>query len=290
MEFYYPAGPQGFVPFLYQYGGQYYQKTPNGLRSDFTTEQAYLAFKAWTDLYDAWRVPLAANFFTRMETGEMPIGVADYPFFVQIQVAAPQLSGLWGMSPIPATPYECTAAGVCSVVSQGPCAFGDPQNPPHLPGGAYCKYNDSAGDQQESTTVLILKTSKHPLQAWKWVEWWTSTPVQLEFANDIEAIGGVQLAWNTANELALPGLPWPSQDIKVMQEAWSQFTPEPMVPGGYIADRYVNDIWTNVVINNQNPRAQLDWAVENINDELYRQEVQFGLAKVVAGRNPLAGA
>jgi ABC-type glycerol-3-phosphate transport system substrate-binding protein len=289
MEFYYPAGPQGFLPFLYQNGGQYYEQTPNGIRSAIDSEAGYIAFKQWTDLFDQWRVPLAANFFTRFETGEMPIGIADYPMFVLLQVAAPQLSGLWGLAPIPATPYECTASGSCTQVTSGPCAFGDPAHPPVLPGGAYCKYNDTAGDQQESTTIIIPRSSKHPLQAWRWVEWWTSTQVQLQFANDIEAIGGVQLAWNTANRFALAGLPWPSEDISVMQEAWSHLQPEPVVPGGYISDRYINDIWTNVVISGENPRAQLQWAVENINDELYRQEVQFGLAKPTANA-PVAGA
>ena len=292
MEFYYPAGPQGFLPFLYQNGGHYYEKTSNGLRSAIDNQGGYLGFKAWTNLFDEWQVPLVANFFTRFETGEMPIGITDYPTFVTITVAAPQLAGLWSVAPIPATPYLCTAAGACKVVSQGACAFGNPNHPPVLSGGNYCKYNDTAGDLQESTSVIIPTNAKHPSAAWKWVEWWTSAPVQLEFAHDIQAIGGTQLAWNTANIQALPDLPWPSQDLKVMEQTRTNLHPEPMVPGGYISDRYINDIWTNVVINGENARQQLLWGVQNINDELYRMEAQFGLARVGAGQNRygIAGA
>ncbi len=39
-----------------------------------------------------------------------------------------------------------------------------------------------------------------------------------------------------------------------------------------------------MVIDHQNARAQLQWAEQNINDELYRQEINFGLAKVQKGR------
>jgi hypothetical protein len=292
MEFYYPAGPQGFLPFLYQNGGHYYEKTSDGIRSAIDSEGGYLGFKAWTDLFDEWQVPLSANFFTRFETGEMPIGITDYPTFVTITVAAPQLAGLWSVAPIPATPYECTPSGACQVVSQGPCAFGNPNHPLVLKDGNYCKYNDTSGDLQESTTIIIPSNAQHPLQAWKWVEWWTSAPVQLEFAHDIQAIGGTQLAWNTANIQALPDLPWPSQDLKVMEESRLTLHPEPMVPGGYISDRYINDIWTNVVISGENARQQLLWAVQNINDELYRMEAQFGLIKVGPGVNRygIAGA
>jgi hypothetical protein len=57
-----------------------------------------------------------------------------------------------------------------------------------------------------------------------------------------------------------------------------------VVPGGYISSRYINDVWTNVVISGDNLRSEIRWAVTNINDELYRQEIQYGLVKKVKGR------
>ena len=291
MEFYYAFSPLaasgGLLPFLYQNGGAFYTNTSNGIRAALNTPQAYQAFKQWTNLYTQWQVPLAANIFTRFQTGQVPLAIGGYPEFVQLSVAAPQIAGLWGISTIPSTPYECTSKG-CTVVQTGPCAFPTNTTNPHQPGlpsGTYCKWNGTAGDLGgQSNVILMPRSAKHPNEAWKFVEWWTSTNAQLEFANNIEAIGGVQVAWNTANIQALRGLPWSETDLRVFAKAWSQFQPLPVVPGGYISDRYINSIWTNVVVDGQNARSQLRWATQNINDELYRQEIQFGLTKKQAGR------
>jgi ABC-type glycerol-3-phosphate transport system substrate-binding protein len=287
MEFYYPAGPGGLTPFLYQHHGEYYMRDPQhgNLVSAINTPADYLAVKEWTDLFAQWNVPLAANFFTRFQTGEMPLGIASYNEYVQIQAGAPQLSGLWSIAPIPGTPYQCDASG-CIEAAQAPnpqpkCLYPDLPNQPDLPPGVTCKIDYTSGG--DSGAIIMPKTAKHPADAWKFIQWWTSAPVQLEFANEILAVAGVQAAWNTANVTALRGLPWPEQDLRVFEKAWQAFKPVPIVPGGYISDRYINNVWTNVVINGQNVRAQVEWAKENIDDELYRQEVQFGLVKAQPG-------
>jgi ABC-type glycerol-3-phosphate transport system substrate-binding protein len=310
MTFYYPTGPTGVLPFLYQFGGQYYTGNPTqpgGIQADLETQAAYAAFKQWTNLFSEWKTPLSSNFFTRFQEGLQPIGVADYPTFVQFSVAAPQLQGLMGLAPIPGTPYLCDASGCVNEMAppagtqaEPACLYPDEasQYPP-LPAGDTCKINRTAGDTTTgigpaasagSNAIIIPKSAKNPQAAWEFIEWWTSAQTQLQFANDIIAVAGVQAAWNTANIQALEGLPWPEQDLKVFQAAWSQYEPEPVVPGGYISDRYINNVWTNVVIDGQNVRAQLAWATQNINDELYRQEIQYGLVKAQTGRNALAGA
>lgn len=307
MTFYYPNGPTGVLPFLYQFGGQYYKgspTSPGGIQADLNTQQGYAAFKVWTNLFDQWKTPLSSNFFTRFQEGLQPIGVADYPTFVQFQVAAPQLQGLMGIAPIPGTPYLCDASGCVNEMTaanpQPACLYPDEAaNYPPLPAGDTCKINRTAGDtnagigpaaSSASNAIIIPKSAKNPQGAWQFIEWWTSAQTQLQFATDIIAVAGVQAAWNTANVQALGGLPWPEQDLKVFQQAWSQYQPEPVVPGGYISDRYINDVWTNVVENGQNVRAQLQWATQNINDELYRQEVMYGLVKPKANLNAQAGA
>ena len=294
MEFYYPPGPTGALPFLYQNGGSYYTgnpTTPGGVQSNLETDSAYQAIKNWTDLFTEWKVPLSANFFTRFQTGETPIGVADYPTYVQLNVAAPQLAGLWGIAPIPGEPYQCDASGCVdsntATAPQPACEFPDLAalgEEPALPAGMTCEINHTSGDNGTSNAIIIPKSSKHANEAWLFVEWWTSAATQLRFANDIIAVAGVQAAWNTANVEALQGLPWPQQDLETFQQVWSQYQPEPVVPGGYVADRYINNVWTNVVINGENVRAQLAWATQNIDDELYRQEVQYGLTQAQSGR------
>ena len=300
MEFYYGGGD---LPFLYQYGGAYYQKDPKtgAIVSALSSPQANTAYQAWTSLYTKWRVPLQANFFTRFQTGEMPLGVAAYGDFVTMTAAAPEMAGLWSISRIPGVPYICQGQGNsdCQVVTPdstgtaivtfnglsvnaGSCAYPDFPNEPAVPAGFHCFTNFTTGG--DSSAVIIPTHARHPNQAWEFVKWWTSAPVQLQFGNDIEAVGGVTTAWSTANLQAMAGLPWPEKDLQVFQKVWSQYEPVPVVPGGYISARYINDVWTNVVINGENLRGQLQWAVQNINDELYRQEVLYGLVKAQKGR------
>ena len=283
MEFYYAGlGSAGLTPFLYQNGGSFYHNTARGIRANLDTPQGYLAFKQWTELYTHWQVPLAANIFTRFQTGQVPLAIGGYGEYIKLSVAAPQLAGLWGIATIPATAYQCGASG-CTRVQSGPCAFPTSISQPDQPGlppGTHCRWNDSSGDLAgESAVMLMPRSAKPPNEAWKFVEWWSSTPAQLEFAKDLEAIGGLQVAWNTANVQALRGLPWPESDLRVFSAAWQQYQPIPVVPGGYIANRYVHDIWVNVVVDGQKELPQLRWAVSNIDQELYMQEVQYGLSR-----------
>lgn len=283
----YPRSSAGLFPFLYQLGGQYYQNTSNGIRSALGTTQAYDALKQWTSLFSDWNVPLEPNIFTQFQTGQLPISIGGYGEFVQLSVGAPSIAGLWNIAPIPGYVYNCDPG-------KTNCHLANPQvdcTQSQLNAGT-CYYNFASNDGGASTVDMIPKSSQHPNEAWKFLYWWTSASVQLQYATDLEALGGIQVQWNTANIHALAGLPWPSKDVSVFQQAWSQFVPTPMVPGGYIQDRYIGDVWTNVVIDGENLRSQQQWAVQQINDELYRQEVQYGLAKLGNGQTEfnIAGA
>ena len=44
---------------------------------------------------------IEANFYNRMRTGEIPIGIADYYNYVLLSTAAPELTGWWRMVPLP---------------------------------------------------------------------------------------------------------------------------------------------------------------------------------------------
>ena len=284
MEFYYGAGPTGLTSFLDQYNTNYYTRNTStgGIVSNLDAAGAYTAFKQWTQLFTDWQVPIAANFFTRFQTGQMPMGVVSYATFVQVNAAATELQGLWSVAPMPGVPYECSSSNQCTAVTSGPCAYPDFPNQPALPTGMHCFTNYTSGG--DSTAVIIPRTAQHPNEAWQFVKWWTSASVQLQFGQDLQAVGGPTVAWNSANQQALAGLPVPAKVIRVFQQVWQQYKPVPVVPGGYISSRYINDVWTNVVISGDNLRSEIRWAVTNINDELYRQEIQYGLVKKVKGR------
>ena len=54
-----------------------------------------------------------------------------------------------------------------------------------------------------STATVIFSDSKRPEDAWQLAKWWTSTEVQTRYAEELEALLGVEAKWNTANVAGL---------------------------------------------------------------------------------------
>lgn len=251
MNFFYPSPAGSNVeraaislgPFLYQHGGDFY--TPDGLRSALDTTAALQAFREWTDLFANFRVPVEADFYNRMRTGEMPIGIADYSTYVKLSTAAPELTGWWKMVPIP---------GV------------------RKPDGTIDR---SAGGT--STSVVAFRDAKNPEHVWELMKWWTSTEVQTRYAEEIEALIGVEAKWNTANVHAFNNLPWPRGDLEAILEQWEWFREKPVVLGDYFTPRHVVNAWNATVLEGVNPREALEKAVQDINRELIRKQEEFGV-------------
>lgn len=242
-NYYYPAAVGNFTPILYQYGGEYY--TEDGSRSALDTPSAYEAFKLWTSFYANFRVPIEASFYTRMRTGEIPIGVADYSNYVLLSTAAPELTGWWVMEPIPGVQQQ---DGTIDRTTGG--------------------YAD---------TGVIFSSSKKQEQAFKLLDWWTSAPIQSRYAQELEALIGAEARWNTANVEALFGLPWPQRDIRAIREQFRWFKEQPIVLGGYFTGRHLTNAWNKVVLEGKNPREALEDAVKAINRELQRKQEEFGV-------------
>jgi ABC-type glycerol-3-phosphate transport system substrate-binding protein len=239
MNFYYSGG---FTPFLYQHGGDFY--FADGWYSALDSPQALAAFKAWTDLYANYKIPVEANFYNRMRSGEMPIGIANYSTYVLLSTAAPELTGWWEMRPIPGVRkanglVDRTAAGGAS-------------------------------------TAVIYSQTKYAKEAWELTKWWTSTEIQARFGEETEAVLGVEARWNTANVEALMNMPWPKADIEAIQEQWKWFKEQPIVLGGYFTGRHITNAWNRVVLEGMNPREALEIAVKDIDRELAKKQEEFG--------------
>jgi ABC-type glycerol-3-phosphate transport system substrate-binding protein len=243
LDFYYPPGPDGLTPFIFQHGGDYYTK--DGLQSSLNQPEALQAFREWTSLYTNYHVPMYADFFNRFKTGEMPIGIADYWTYVLLSTAARELMGRWQMAPIPGM---------------------------RMPDGTINRATGGSGN-----AVVIFKQSEHPEEAWKFAQWWTSTEVQLRYGVELEALLGVEARWNTANVEALTGMAWPRADIEAITEQWQWFQERPVVLGGYYTPRHVGNAWNKVVLQGINPRETLEEAIKQINRELRKKQEEFGI-------------
>jgi ABC-type glycerol-3-phosphate transport system substrate-binding protein len=260
LDFYYPSvgvlpgqtqrtmGYQhaSYLPFLLQRGGSFYNEDN---LSALDEPEALAGFTQWTDLYTNWKIPMKANFFNRIRTGEMPIGVSDYYTYVQLHTAAPELKGWWQMAPIPGIrkddgTVDRTAGGLGQV-------------------------------------AMLFKQSKFQEEGWKYIKWWTSTETQARFGEELEALLGVEARWNTSNVEALKMLPWPNRDIEAIMEQWRWFKEQPVVLGGYFTSRHVQNAWNRVVLQGMNPREALELAYEDINRELRRKQEEFGFTPPV---------
>jgi ABC-type glycerol-3-phosphate transport system substrate-binding protein len=245
LDFYYPPGPEGLTPFLFQHEGDYY--TEDGLRSALDASEGLAAFNEWTSLYTNYHIPKYADFFNRFKTGEIPIGIADYWTYVLLSTAARELMGRWEMAPIPGM---------------------------QMPDGTITRATGGSGN-----AVVIFQQSEHPREAWEFVKWWTGTETQLRYGVELEALLGVEARWNTANVEALQGMAWPRHDIDAISEQWRWFQERPVVLGGYFTPRHVDNAWNEVVLQGSNSREALDDAVRAINRELRKKQEEFGVTE-----------
>ncbi len=240
MQFYFPSSLEIM---LFQLNGEFYNE--EGTVSALDSPEAFRAFKEMCELYTVYGVPVTANFFNRMRTGEMPIGVGDFMAYMQLKSAAPELEGRWGITLVPGHRNKDGSI------------------------------NHSQGAAVSETCMIMEQSDKQP-QAWEFLKWWTSKEVQTQFGNEIEALNGIGARWNTANTEAFAALPWPRGDYEVMDEALSQIGQIPPVLGGYFTTRHLTNAFNRVVVSGENVRDSLEKAVKDINKELRRKQQSYG--------------
>lgn len=241
MEFYYPIDSD---PFVFQCGGQYYNEDMT--ESALGSEEAFNGIKEMFELYTVHGIPIAANFFNRFRTGEMPMGIGTMATYMQVRSAAPELKGRWGIALIPGHEQEDGTIN-------------------HSQGNAV------------SEGCMILSQSKKQDEAWEFMKWWTSDEVQIRYGNEIEASQGETARWNSANKNAFAAMAWPSEDFKVIEEALENVDHTEVVLGGYFSNRHVVNAFNRTCVSGtMNVRDSLEQAVKDINKELLRRRESTG--------------
>ncbi|MBS4200492.1 extracellular solute-binding protein [Bacillus sp. FJAT-49732] len=250
MDFFYPHAPNDtklaineFAPFLFQHGGDLYDE--KGMVSKLDSPEALKAMEMWTELFTNYKIEKQADFYNRFRSGEMPIGVADYSTYILLSTAAPELTGWWGMKPMPGLEQE-----------DG-------------------RINRSTGGLGQ--TGIIFKDSKMKEEAWQFLKWWTGADAQERFGSELEALLGVEARWNTANVEALNRLPWEQKDLDAILEQWEWFREREVVIGGYYTTRHIANMWNEIVLNGKVTREAVEEGVREINKELRKKREEFGL-------------
>lgn len=244
----YQNGLKCYIPmlydiFLYQNGGQYY--TEDGHFTALDTPEAFRAFKQTCELNINYSIPIAANYFTRFRTGEMPMIIGQAADYLTLKSAAPEISGNWDIAPIPATVTE-------NGLNRSSC--GTPVD-----------------------CAVIMSQSENQQKAWEFLQFWMSDETQTRFANEIENQLGITARYFSANIAAFDSLAFTENESAVINTFLENNIESQVVLGGYYTSRHIVNAWTRCVESGEDFRNSLEEAVEDINTELKRKQEEYGV-------------
>lgn len=235
------------APFIYQYGGTLF--TDDGMATTISDEKSMEAIKFMTELYTHYGLPQqVSNFFDSFRSGSLPIGISTFETYIRLSMAAPEISGKWGIA-----------------LSPG-------------------KYDENLGEvarwQTGSATAMTLLKSDDVNKdnaGWELLKWWSSAEVQTDFMNRLTMIYGKSYIWNSANTEAFSNsIAFKTADKKVIMEQWRWMREIPKVPGWYMLERELSNAWNSIVIDGENTRSVIENAVTVVDKELKRKLTEFG--------------
>lgn len=254
MNFYHPLGADtsyksyGYTtPFIYSFGGEIY--SDNGMTSVLNQEEVISGIQFMTDLFNIYNLPQqVSSFFEHFRSGTLPIGVGSLDLYLQLKYASPELSGQWGMAPVPG--FD----------------------------------TDNDGEVESWTTAygkssIMFSSSNLKDEAWEFIKWWNKTETQITYSQNIKMCLGEKYLIIPANMDALDASPW-DQEIKTAVKQAAKYSRIPAItPGSYAVERELSNIWNKVVIDLVDVRVAVGEGVDVVNHELQRKFEEFGYIK-----------
>ena len=229
--------------FVFQNKGSYV--SDNGTTSAFTTDAFLDAMTEMTELYEIYGMSSAVpSFYNSFRNGEIPIGIATFSTYIQLQMAAPELAGKWAIAPAPGTKQE---------------------------DGTVLRYQPAS-----STACMIFENTQKSEEAWQFLKWWLSTDTQVRYAYMMQSTYGTEYRWNTANLTAFSQMSYSEADKAVILEQWKSQKEITNHPANYMIERQTSDIWNGVVVDHESMVEEIDRATLATNRELIRKLKEFG--------------
>lgn len=240
-----PATEAGhtFALLLLQKGVNYYNDAQTA--SNFDSIEAVNAFEEWTDFYTQYSFQQTYDAFSRFRTGEYPIVISNYTFYNQLEVAAPEIKGLWDFVQVPGTVQE---------------------------DGTISHAANSSG-----TGAVIFKKVKNKENAWTFIKWFTETETQVHYGTQIEGLMGTMGRFDTANVEALSQLSWSNDEYARLVDQQEELVEIPVIPSSYAVTRNIMNAFREVVNDGENPRDTFMSYNKDINDEIERKRDNLGL-------------
>lgn len=230
-------------PIVYQNNATYVSE--DGTISAFDTESFIDAMTEMTELYSIYGMASSVpSFYNSFRNGEIPIGISTFSNYIQLQMAAPELAGKWGIALAPGTVQE---------------------------DGSILRYQPAA-----SNACMILENTKKSDEAWQFLKWWLSTDVQTKYAYSLQSTYGSEYRWNSANLKAFAQMPYTADDKAVILAQWQAQMETVNHPANYMIERQTSEIWNGVVVDNESLIEEIDKAAASTDRELIRKLKEFG--------------
>lgn len=242
-----PTSTGIFSAMLFQQGGTYYNEDYS--KTAFDSEIANSSFRRWTEFYTKYRLPQSYSALVRFRSGEMPLLIDNYTAYNTFAVAAPEIDGLWKMYPIPGTLSE---------------------------DGTLDNTTISGGN-----SAVILNSCKNKVSAFKFIKWFASAEIQIQYGINVENVLGTGSRYDPANVNALSAMNWSSENVKILTEQLIKSNFEPQIPASYFVGRTLDNAYRAVTIKGENPREALYSYNLDINAEITRKRNELGIKEEV---------
>lgn len=230
-------------PFLFQHGGTYL--APDGASAALKSDATFAGLTAMTELYAIYGAQVSvANFYNSFRFGQTPIGIGGFSTYLQMRVAAPELTGKWGIAPVP----------------------GEKQAD-----GSVWRYQ-----MADSTACMIFQKTQKSAESWQFLRWWLSEETQTQFSYLLESTLGPEYRWNTANLNAFAQLPYPKADRDIILTQLAAQKEVVRHPANYMLEREVSNVWNNTVVGGKPLTEAVDKAQLNTDREILRKLEEFG--------------
>lgn len=242
-----PATESGhtFALLMLQSETSYYNNDQTA--TNFDSQSSVDAFATWTDFYNVYKFDQVYDAFTRFRTGEAPIVIQNYcTFYNQLNVAAPEIKGLWDFCPVPGT---VQADGTISNAANS-----------------------------NGSGAIILRDCKDIDAAWEFVKWFTDTDAMVEYGQNVEGVMGPLGRFECANQEALKRLNWSKADLEKIFDQMDQLKEIPIIPSAYVVTRSIMNAFRSVVNDKENARETLRLYNIDINNEITRKRKNLGLS------------
>ncbi len=231
----------GAYSLITQHGGNFFKD--DGFSSAMDTPEAIRGFKEYIELYTKHKMPTASPGITALRNGEWAMMIDGYWMYTNIINSAPELKGKWepGLIPGITRPNGVTNHGTFS--------------------GA--------------TTFGIPKSAKHPKEAWAFLKWFCSTPVQKKFVDEIivKLPGSLMVPTSRDALYNLSGMP--QNVVRTIHAQLDESVAVPYAPTAGVLYRFVDFAVQACVQNGKDPEAEAKKAAAEMNKEMNQRKVEY---------------